>query len=144
MSSFSRFQNFSAKLRPGQIAMGLFEVLPDIMFWVKDDSGMIIFANRAYAQLLNRTPEDLVGETDETLFPPTMANFFRSDDEKILRNSKPFQNKLSYLGSSAYEKYWDEKTQKYEVGNHPSCHAHAMFSHDWITPRVKDMLMKFN
>ena len=85
MSSFSRLQDLSAKMRPGQIAMGLFEALPDIMFWVKDDAGVIIFANRAYAQLLNRTPEDLVGETDETLFPPTMANFFRSDDERIIK-----------------------------------------------------------
>lgn len=97
MPSFSRFQELSAQLRPGQIAMGLFEALPDIMFWVKDDTGTIIFANRAYAQLLNRAPEDLVGETDESLFPPTMANFFRSDDETVLRTSEPLQNKLEIV-----------------------------------------------
>ena len=97
MSSFFRFQDLSAKLRPGQIAMGLLEALPDIMFWVKDDAGVIVFANRAYAQLLNRTPEDLVGETDETLFPPTMANFFRSDDERIIKTSEPLQNKLEIV-----------------------------------------------
>ena len=97
MSSFTRFQELSAQLRPGQIAMGLFEALPDIMFWVKDDTGTIIFANRAYAQLLNRAPEDLVGETDESLFPPTMANFFRCDDETVLKTSKPLQNKLEIV-----------------------------------------------
>lgn len=97
MSSFSRFQEFSARLRPGQIAMGLFEVLPDIMFWVKEESGVIIFANRAYAQLLNRTPEDLVGETDESLFPPTMATFFRRDDETVIRTAEPLQNKLEIV-----------------------------------------------
>ena len=97
MSSFSRFQELSAQLRPGQIAMGLFEALPDIMFWVKDDTGTIIFANRAYAQLLDRTPEGLVGETDESLFPPTMANFFRSDDETVLSTSEPLRNKLEIV-----------------------------------------------
>ena len=97
MSSFTRFQELSAQLRPGQIAMGLFEALPDIMFWVKDDTGTIIFANRAYAQLLNRNPEDLVGETDKSLFPPTMANFFRCDDETVLKTSKPLQNKLEII-----------------------------------------------
>ena len=85
MSELSTFREFSARLRPGQIAMGLFEVLPDVMFWVKNGDGVIIFTNRAYAQLLNRTPDDLVGETDASLFPPTMASFFRSDDETVIR-----------------------------------------------------------
>ena len=97
MSDFTRFQDFSARLRPGQIAMGLFEVLPDIMFWVKERNGVVIFANRAYAQLLNRTPEELVGETDESLFPATMATFFRSDDETVIRTAKPLQNKLEIV-----------------------------------------------
>lgn len=97
MTPFPRFQEFSARLRPGQIAMGLFEVLPDIMFWVKERDGVIIFANRAYAQLLNRTPEDLVGETDQSLFPPTMANFFLQDDETVITTAKPLQNKLEIV-----------------------------------------------
>jgi PAS domain S-box-containing protein len=61
------------------------------MFWVKDEAGVIIFANRAYAQLLNRTPEDLVGETDETLFPPTMANFFVAMMKESLRPQNRFR-----------------------------------------------------
>ncbi len=97
MSELSTFREFSARLRPGQIAMGLFEVLPDVMFWVKNGDGVIIFTNRAYAQLLNRTPDDLVGETDASLFPPTMASFFRSDDETVIRTAKPLQNKLEIV-----------------------------------------------
>ena len=93
----SRFTKFTAKLQPGQIALGLFEALPDVMFWVKDEQGIIVFANRAYAQLLQRTPDDLVGETDESLFPPTMAQFFKADDERILESSKPLQNKLEIV-----------------------------------------------
>ncbi|MFT6180859.1 MAG: PAS domain S-box-containing protein [Paracoccaceae bacterium] len=95
--STSRFADFTALLRPGQIALGLFEALPDVMFWIKDSQGVIVFANRAYAQLLQRSPEALVGETDESLFAPAMANFFRTDDEKVISSAKPLHNKLEII-----------------------------------------------
>ena len=95
--SDSPFSKFTQKLQPGQIALGLFEALPDVMFWMKDRSGTIVFANRAYAQLLQRSPEHLVGETDESLFPPTMAKFFKSDDERVINSSKPLHNKLELI-----------------------------------------------
>jgi len=91
------FSEFTEQLQPGQIALGLFEALPDVMFWLKDVNGYIIFANRAYAQLLQRTPDDLVGETDESLFPQTMAAFFKADDQKVLKSAKPLHNKLEII-----------------------------------------------
>ncbi|MCX8239389.1 MAG: AraC family transcriptional regulator [Akkermansiaceae bacterium] len=93
----NHFDDFTARLKPGQIALGLFEALPDVMFWIKDQAGEIIFVNRAYAQLLQRSPEELVGKTDESLFPATMAKFFRSDDEKVIRSAKPLHNKLEIV-----------------------------------------------
>lgn len=93
----SRFEEFIANLRSGQIALGLFEALPDIMFWIKDRDGIIIFANRAYAELLRRTPEDLVGESDATLFAPTLARSFQDDDERVLQTEKPLHNKLEIM-----------------------------------------------
>lgn len=92
-----KFREFTSKLRSGQIALGLFEALPDIMFWIKDRNGVILFANRAYAQMLRRTPEDLVGETDRTLFAPTMAKFFQDDDQTVLRTKEPLHNKLEII-----------------------------------------------
>ena len=92
-----RFREFTSELRSGQIALGLFEALPDIMFWIKDREGIIIFANRAYAQMLRRTPDDLVGESDASLFAPTMANFFQTDDETVLRTKEPLHNKLEII-----------------------------------------------
>ena len=92
-----RFKDFISRLRSGQIALGLFEALPDIMFWIKDRDGIIVFANRAYAQLLRRNPEDLVGESDTSLFAPTMASFFQTDDETVLRTKEPLNNKLELI-----------------------------------------------
>jgi len=75
----------------------LFEALPEVMFWLKDRKGAIIFANRAYAELLHRPAEDLVGETDTTLFAPTMAKTFQEDDERVIRTGKSMQNKLEII-----------------------------------------------
>ena len=44
-----KFMEFVGNLRSGQIALGLFEALPEVMFWLKDRQGAIVFANRAYA-----------------------------------------------------------------------------------------------
>ena len=92
-----KFIEFVGNLRSGQIALGLFEALPEIMFWLKDRQGAIVFANRAYAELLRRLPEDLIGETDATLFAPTMAKNFQKDDETVISTGKSMQNKLEII-----------------------------------------------
>ena len=92
-----KFIDFVGNLRSGQIALGLFEALPEVMFWLKDRQGAIVFANRAYAELLRRLPEDLIGETDATLFAPTMAKTFQEDDESVISTGKSMQNKLEII-----------------------------------------------
>lgn len=91
------FIEFTSQLRPGQIAFSLFEALPDVMFWLKNREGIIIFVNRAYAHLLQKSPEELAGESDKSLFPSTMAEFFRKDDETVIRTAQPLHNKLEIV-----------------------------------------------
>lgn len=94
---FSSFENFTAQLRPGQIASGLFEALPDVMFWLKDRAGTIVYANRAFAELLRCSPDDLLGKTDEQLFPPTLARSYRNDDLTVIQSAQPIRNKLEIV-----------------------------------------------
>ena len=91
------FSEFIGKLRSGQIARGLFEALPEVMFWLKDSKGVLVFANRAYADLLGRPPGKLVGETDASLFAPTIAKTFQDDDEEVIRTREPMHNKLELI-----------------------------------------------
>ena len=92
-----KFEHFISKLRSGQIALGLFEALPEVMFWIKDQTGVIIFANRACAEVLCATPENLVGKTDHELYPEAMAEVYKEDDEKVFRTGKAMHNKLELL-----------------------------------------------
>ncbi|MGJ8695128.1 MAG: helix-turn-helix domain-containing protein [Verrucomicrobiaceae bacterium] len=93
----AKFDEFLSRLRSGQIALGLFEALPEVMFWLKDEQGKIIFANRACAEVLRSTPAALVGKTDHELYPAAMAAVYKRDDKKVFRTGKPMQNKLELL-----------------------------------------------
>tara|TARA_R110002074_G_scaffold237865_2_gene409816 strand:+ start:441 stop:1541 length:1101 start_codon:yes stop_codon:yes gene_type:complete len=99
-------------------------------------------------ELLGRLPDDIVtdipGYHGIAEWAMQYELFSGPGFEREYDQVKPYVQKLSYLGSSSYEKYKDMETGEYIPGNHPSCYAHAMFSHHWINPRVKEMLKKFN
>ncbi len=42
------FEGFAARLMPGQIAPALFQALPDVIFWMKDDEGRFVYVNQAF------------------------------------------------------------------------------------------------
>ncbi|MEN8695584.1 MAG: helix-turn-helix domain-containing protein [Akkermansiaceae bacterium] len=91
------FEGFLSQLRSGQIALGLFEALPEVMFWLKDPIGRIIFANKACADVLKCRPQDLVGKTDHDLYPKTQAEVFQRDDDKVFHSGQTMQNKMELL-----------------------------------------------
>lgn len=91
------FEAFLSRLRSGQIALGLFEALPEVMFWLKDSVGRIIFANKACADVLKCKPQDLIGKTDHDLYPATQATVYQNDDNKVFRSGKAMQNKMELL-----------------------------------------------
>ncbi len=111
------FREFIDQLRSGQIALGLFEALPDIMFWMKDLSGTLIFANKAYAHLLRRTPEELVGKKDNDLFPTAMANVFQKDDIQVTQTGQAQHNKLEIVTRPEGGIEW-RMTSKIPLFNH--------------------------
>ena len=51
---FPGFEAFVSTLRPGQIALGLFEALPDVLFWIKDRQSRFVFVNLAFSDLIRR------------------------------------------------------------------------------------------
>jgi len=38
------------EIKPGQIAIALFESFPDVLFWVKDSKGNFLYVNRAFSE----------------------------------------------------------------------------------------------
>lgn len=56
--------------------------------FVKDLECTYIFANSAFASLLNADATNIIGKKDFDLFPKEIAQKYRADDERVLRDEK--------------------------------------------------------
>ncbi|NNC87782.1 MAG: AraC family transcriptional regulator [Akkermansiaceae bacterium] len=91
------FSDFVQSLQPGQIALGLFQALPDVLFWIKDLQSRFVFVNRAFSDLLGITPESFVGRTDGDIFAPELAQAYLVDDERVRDTGQPLLNKMELV-----------------------------------------------
>ncbi|MCB2189430.1 MAG: PAS domain-containing protein [Deltaproteobacteria bacterium] len=66
----------------------LLDSIPDIIF-VKDAQGVYQLANRAFAEMMGRRGEDILGLTDYELFPPEQAAEFRHQDRAAWGAGRP-------------------------------------------------------
>jgi len=68
----------------------VFDHLPGISFFVKNRDLRLVCANRAFWERLDCASEaDLIGKTDYDLFPASLAENFRRDDEEVIRTRTP-------------------------------------------------------
>ena len=58
--------------------------IPD-MAWLKDSESRFIAVNQPFAQACGWTPETLVGKTDLDIWPPALAEQYRTDDAQVMR-----------------------------------------------------------
>ncbi|MFO0754254.1 MAG: EAL domain-containing protein [Thermodesulfovibrionales bacterium] len=56
--------------------------------WMKDREGRYIAVNDAYGQTAGRTPAEIAGKTDLDIWPPEIAEKFRSDDREVMRSGE--------------------------------------------------------
>lgn len=66
---------------------GIIEGTPDAVF-VKDLAGRYLMINSAGASFYNKTPEEIVGRTDDEVYPPPMADVFVKADRKVLESGQ--------------------------------------------------------
>ncbi len=101
-------------------------------------------------EILDRMPDDIVSDIDgfggigEWGSQYKIYHCTEWDDHYMDSNVSRELDMLQNMGGSNYEKYWDKSTGKWDGGNHPSCHIHALFCNQWIKPKVKNLLEKFN
>jgi AraC-like DNA-binding protein len=73
----------------------LFEHLPGIAFFLKDDRGRLICAGRPIFERFGLRHEiEIVGRTDHELYPPHLALSFMDDDARVIRTAKPLLNRV--------------------------------------------------
>jgi PAS domain S-box-containing protein len=97
-------EGFSARLMPGQIAPALFQALPDVFFWIKDEAGRFVYTNKAFCHEV--AEDDVSGMRDEDIFPPELAQNYQQGDEEVLATGEAFWNKLELIPTRAGGVEW--------------------------------------
>lgn len=74
----------------------LIQTIPDIIFF-KDNDGYYVKINTAFQDLTGLTEEEIVGKTDNQIFPPELSKQFLNNDKKVItsRTSLRFEERFT-------------------------------------------------
>ncbi|MBN2393321.1 MAG: PAS domain S-box protein [Anaerolineae bacterium] len=88
----------------------LIDNLPDAIY-AKDSEGRKTLANRADLDNIGLSEAEVLGKTDEELFPPEIAASFMADDQAVLSTGVPLLNRQEYLSNANGRELW-QRTSK--------------------------------
>ncbi len=57
----------------------------------KDLQGRYVFVNRLFRDLLEHAPAEILGKTDFDIFPQSLAEKFRRDDQSVIDSGRPYR-----------------------------------------------------
>ncbi|WP_017445101.1 AraC family transcriptional regulator [Gayadomonas joobiniege] len=73
------------KVCGSQQLIHMFDILPDILFWIKNQHSQIMYANQSFCEHIGvSTPEQAIGVTDFDFAPPHLARQFVQDDQRVM------------------------------------------------------------
>ena len=108
---------WAQKLPAGQFRQ-LFEHAGSILFFAKDLEGRIMYANTAFARRCGFASEaEVVGLSDEDLFPPALAGHYREGDRRVITTGQPILGIIELFPNSAGRPEWCE-TNKLPLRDH--------------------------
>lgn len=93
----------------GAILHTMFDTLPDPSFF-KDDELRYQWVNPAFTKELNINEHNVLGKTDEDIFPEKYAQSYREDDLKILQYGIETSKDTLYLSQNLEKWYYAKKT----------------------------------
>jgi PAS domain S-box-containing protein len=76
-----------AKQKRSELQQAIIDNIP-YLAWLKDDEGRYVIVNRAFADLYNSQPENIIGKTDFDLCSREKALEFHRNDEEVKRTRK--------------------------------------------------------
>jgi AraC-like DNA-binding protein len=86
-----------SKILPGQITIGLMDMIPDVISCIKNLDGVYLHVNRAFANTLHTTAGKIIGKTDHELFKPELARIYVQDDLEIFKTGKSLIEKTELV-----------------------------------------------
>ncbi|MDQ8188938.1 AraC family transcriptional regulator [Roseibacillus persicicus] len=93
-------------LRPGTVRE-LFEYLPNMLYFAKDADLRIMAGNRAFVQRCGFENEaDLIGKTDQEIFPVELAEKYSQDDRLVLETAMPLKEIVEMFPNEMGDPEW--------------------------------------
>jgi PAS domain S-box-containing protein len=84
----------------------LIDNLPDIIF-IKDAEYRVVTANVAYVRQFSfKSEQDVIGKTDFDFCPPDLAEVYREDDERVVRDGETLVNREEQIVSPEGKRIW--------------------------------------
>lgn len=95
MGKFETQQRFLSRIGSFEPFKLLFDLLPNVGFYIKDLSGRIMVINRYNCANCN-IPNEMaaIGKTSHDLFRPFFADEYYSTDETVIKTGRPLLNKV--------------------------------------------------
>lgn len=87
-------QAFLRRVRGAELAR-LFDLLPDMSFFIKDRQGRFMALNRRGCDYCGvKHEKDAIGKTDADFFPRSRAAEYHADDETVMRTGNAIVNRV--------------------------------------------------
>ncbi len=103
MADASIRKEFFKSLTHDNQIIKVFDLLPEIAFYLKDKESRFVALNRKTCEYLGVSQEeDALGKTDHDFFPEESSDAFRSDDFAVMESGQPIENRIQpypYPGS---------------------------------------------
>lgn len=95
MSSLAQKEQFFARIGDRHQIQHVFDYLPGISFFVKDDQSRLMGASRSIIERFGLAKEaELIGTVDHDYFPAHLADAFVRDDQQVIRSGKPLVDRV--------------------------------------------------
>jgi AraC-like DNA-binding protein len=86
-------QGFLDQIKDPRLIHQLFEALPDVAFFIKDQKGRFIIQNRRSQEYSGvQSERDVIGKTDHDLFSKDRADIYAASDQAVIKSGKPILN----------------------------------------------------
>ena len=103
MADASIREEFFKSLTHDNQIIKVFDLLPEIAFYLKDKESRFVALNRKTCEYLGVSQEeDALGKADHDFFPEESADAFRSDDFAVMESGQSIENRIQpypYPGS---------------------------------------------
>lgn len=87
--------NFFHSLAEPLALLELFDHLPDVYFYVKDEEGRFVRANQVVSDVVGAAnPSELIGKTDFDYFPPAIAAQYIAEDQRVLSSKETLSGQV--------------------------------------------------